>query len=147
MAQLTAHVNHPRQVCACKYYVRVGIWIVEKSLFICAKRISWGTGVNFYGRSGSAGTGGFTSASSQTAAAAADAKLDGIYNLLTLQNQHMLVLQEQGQQALEEVGHLGNRVGYLESKMEQIEGKQQAELWKYSQAPAFASFTLCEFVV
>jgi len=87
--------------------------------------MSWGPGVNFYGCSGSAGTGGLTSASSQTAAAAADAKLDGIYNLLTSQNQHMLVLQEQGQQALQEIGHLCNRVGYLESKLEKIESKQQ----------------------
>ena len=107
----------------------------------------WGAGVNFYGCSGSAGTDGLTSASSQTAAAAADAKLDGIYNLLTSQNQYMLVLQEQGQQAVQEIGHLSNRVGYLESKLEKIEGKQQAELWKYSQAPVFVSFTLCKFVV
>ena len=85
--------------------------------------MSWGTGVNFYGRSGSAGTGGLTSASSQTAAA--DAKLDGIYNLLMSQNQHMLVLQEQGQQALQEIGHLSNHIGYLESKLEKIEGKQK----------------------
>jgi len=41
------------------------------------------------------------------------------------QNQHMLVLQEQGQQALQEIGHLCNRVGYLESKLEKIESKQQ----------------------
>jgi len=52
--------------------------------------MSWGPGVNFYGCSGSTDAGGLTSASSQTAAAAADAKLD----LLTSQNQHMLVLQE-----------------------------------------------------
>ena len=70
-----------------------------------------------------AGTGGVTSASSQ--AAVDDAKLDGIYNLLTSQNQHMLVIQEQGQQALQEIGNLSNRVGYLESKLEEIESKQQ----------------------
>ena len=81
-------------LCMLIFYVRVGIWIAEKSLFICAKRMSWGTGVNFYGRSGSAGTGGLTSASSQTAAA--DAKLDGIYNLLMSQNQHMLATRAAG---------------------------------------------------
>ena len=45
-------------------------------MFICTEGMSWGAGVNFYGRSGSAGTGGVTSASSQ--AAVADAKLHGI---------------------------------------------------------------------
>ena len=37
----------------------------------------------------------------------------------------MLVIQEQGQQALQEIGNLSNRVGYLESKLEEIESKQQ----------------------
>ena len=69
---------------------------------------------------------GTTTSGVSPQATAVDAKLNGIFNMLTSQSQHMLALQEQGQWALQEIGNLSSRVGHQESKLEAVEKKQPA---------------------
>ena len=77
--------------------------------------------VNFYGSTKSVTPTNRGRSSAHDQLASLDKKIDGLFNILTEQNQQMVALKEQGEQTLLKIGGLDGRLGALEGKLEDLE--------------------------